>query len=130
MKENRKHPRVNISVPVTYECYNDDGELVEHRMGVVLDVSLGGILIESETIIDANYVKIVFINYNNEDFSIVCSVVHSRRTKTGRAKTGFCFHGGNRESYHFVGNLVRTYHYRKKGSPQKLKTWDSLASIT
>ena len=125
MKEKRKHPRISVSVPVTYECCDDDGEIVEQSMGVVLDVSHGGILIESETIIDANFVKIVFINYDNKEFSIIGSVVHSSKSMTGKAKTGLCFHGTNNEDYRFITNLIRTYHYRKKGSPQGLETWDS-----
>jgi hypothetical protein len=129
MKEKRKHPRISVSVPVTYECYDDDGELVEQRMGVALDVSQGGILIESDTIIEANFIKIVFIGYNNKVFSIIGSVVHSKTTKTGRSKTGVCFHGGNNEDYRFITNLIRTYHYRKKGSSQGLKTWVSSAVL-
>ena len=131
MKEKRKHPRISVSVPVTYECYNDDGDMVEQTMGVALNVSQGGILIESETIIDANFVKIEFINCDNEVISIIGSVVHSRKTKTGRGKTGFCFHGGNKESLSFVTNLIRTYHYRRPlDSPEGLKTWDSSIVIT
>ena len=129
MKEKRKHPRISVSVPVTYECYDDDGDMVEQRMGVALNVSRGGILIESDTIIDANYVKIVFISYDNNVFSVICSVVHSRLTKTGRAKTGLCFHGGNKEDYRFITNLIRTYHYRKKGSSEGPKNWDSSAAL-
>lgn len=113
MKEKREHPRISIRVPVNYECYDDDGELVEQKMGTALNVSQGGILIESETIIDANFVKVVFINCENKDTSIIGSVVHSRKTKTNRGKTGLCFHGGTKESLSFVNNLIRTYHYRQ-----------------
>ena len=115
MKEKRKHPRVSVSVPVSYECYNDDGEMMENSMGIILDVSMGGVLIESSAIIDANYIKIVFISYENKELSIVGSIVHSGKTDTGVVKTGICFHGGKNETYDFVTSLVRTYHYRKNG---------------
>ena len=118
MKNRRKYPRVNVRVLVAYDCYNDDGDIFEQKNGVILDVSLGGILIESDDIIDANYVKISFVNHEKKVMSIVGSVVHSRKIEDGRAKTGLCFHGSNSESVNIVTNLIRTYHYGKKFSPQ------------
>ena len=129
MKEKRKHPRVKAVVPISYECYDDDGEIVENRMGMVLDVSLGGILMESDAIIDANHVKIVFVNYNNKECSIIGSVVHSRGSKSGKTYTGICFHGGENESNSFVANLIRTYHYRKSRSSQSVNKRSFSASI-
>lgn len=114
MQNRRRYPRINVRTPVIYECYDDDGEIFEQRMGVALNVSQGGMLIESDRIIDANYIKIVFVSYDNEVLSIVGSVVYSRKTKNGKTKTGLCFHGNNSESLKFVTNLIRAYYYRKR----------------
>ena len=103
----------------SYDCYNDDGELFEQRLGAILDVSIGGMLIETDDIVAANYVKIVFVNHENKLLSIVGSVVHSRKTESGKAKTGLCFHGTNAENIKLVTNLIRTYHYRKRFSLQE-----------
>ena len=92
MIEKRKHPSIDISVVVSYDCYNNDGEIFEHGIGVALDVSMGGMLIETNNIIDANFIKVVFVNYDNRDIDIVGSVVHSRKSETGTTKTGICFH--------------------------------------
>ena len=114
MQNRRKYPRIDVSVPVSYDCYNDDDEIFEHGIGVALDVSQGGILIESDAIIDANFVKVVFINYDKKAMGIVGSVVHSRKSGNGKAKTGLCFHDDESECIGFVSNLIRTYHYSKQ----------------
>ena len=121
MKERRTQPRVNVIVPVTYASLYDDGKSSENRMGIVLDVSLNGILIESETIVDASYVKLSFVSYDNKKPRIVGYVANSRRNKDGRVNTGMSFYGKKDDIYFFVTNLVRTYHYRKKNPSQTLQ---------
>ena len=111
MKNRRKHSRVNVYVLISYDCYNDDGELFDQKLGVILDVSLGGMLIETDEIIEANYIKIVFVNHENKIMSIVGSVVHSRKAENGKVQTGICFHGSDTENTKIVSNLIRTYHY-------------------
>ena len=118
MQNQRKYPRINVYVPVSYDCYDDEGEIFERKIGVALDVSLGGILIESYDIVDANYVKVVFVNNDNKLLSIVGSVVHSTKIEKGKARTGFCFHGKDSESIEFITNLIRTYHQDKKFEPK------------
>jgi hypothetical protein len=118
MNNKRKYPRVNVYVLASYDCYNDDGEIFDQKLGVILDVSVGGLLIETDDIIEANYVKIVFVNHENKVLSIVGSVVHSRKNADGKAKTGLCFHGTDAENIKLVTNLIRTYHYGNKVSHQ------------
>jgi hypothetical protein len=121
MEERRKQPRVNVMLPVTYACFHDNGKSLENRIGIVLNVSLNGMLLGSETIIDAKYVKLVFVSYDNKKSRIVGYVVNSRRNENGRVNTGLSFHGEKAEISSFVANLVRTYHYRKKDPSQTLQ---------
>ena len=114
MIDKRKYPRINVSVLVSYDCYNDDGEVFEHGVGVVLDISQGGLLIETNHIIDANFVKVVFVNYDKKTMNTVGSVVHSRKCENGKTRTGICFHDSDNDNIRFVTNLIRTYHYSKK----------------
>jgi len=116
MNNKRKYPRVDIRVLASFDCYNEDGELFYQKLGVILDISLGGMLIETDDTIEANYVEIVFVNYENKLMSIVGSIVHSRKSENGRAKTGICFHGGDNENVKIATNLIRTNYYGKKNS--------------
>ena len=114
MNDKRKYPRVNIRVLASYDCYNEEEELIDQMHGIILDVSLGGMLIETDDILEANYVKIVFVNHEHKLMSVVGSIVHSRKAENGKAKTGLCFHGADSENTKLVTNLIRTHHYGKK----------------
>lgn len=116
MNEKRKYPRVNIHVLAYYDCYNDDEELFEQNLGVILDVSIGGLLIETKDIVEANYVKIVFVSHKNKVLSITGSVAYSKKTDIDKAKTGVCFHGTESENIKLVTNLIRTYHHARNCS--------------
>jgi c-di-GMP-binding flagellar brake protein YcgR len=121
----RKYPRVNIYILASFDCYDEDGEIFDQKLGVILDISLGGMLIETDDIVKANYVEIVFVNYEHKLMSIVGSIVHSRKSENGKAKTGICFHGGDSENVKIATNLIRTHHYgKKKSSPRQSKTID------
>ncbi len=90
-----------------------------------MDISLGGMLIETDDIIKANYVEIVFINYEHKLMSIIGSIVHSRKFENGKAKTGICFHGADSENAKIATNLIRTHYYGKKNrSLQQSKAKD------
>ena len=119
MNDKRKYPRINIRVLASFEFYNEDGELFDRKLGAILDISLGGMLIETDEIIKANYVEILFVNYKNKLMSIVGSIVHSRKSENGKAKTGLCFHGAESENIKIATNLIRTNYYGKKKSSSK-----------
>jgi len=114
MKDKRKHPRFNTRVLASLDCYDEDGELFDQKLGVILDISLGGMLIETDDIIKANYVEIVFVNHERKLMNIVGSIVHSRKSENGKAKTGLCFHGADTENVKIATSLIRAHYYGKK----------------
>lgn len=111
MQEKRKFKRVEVNVVSSYESYGDDEEEVEQGIGIIKDISLGGLLIESDIIIDANYIKVRFVNFDNTEKCIVASIVHSRKTEDGKVKTGVCFHSSIDKNKKFVADLIRTHYY-------------------
>jgi hypothetical protein len=125
MNDKRKHPRINIWVPASLECYDDNGELFNRKLGIILDISLGGMLIETDDVIEANYVEIIFVNHEHELMSIVGSIVHSKKCDNGKTKTGICFHGADSENVKIATNLIRTHYFgNKKSSLQQSTSTD------
>jgi hypothetical protein len=45
--ERRKHPRVKVYYPISYVCTDKNGSIVQQNIGVVLNNSQSGILIET-----------------------------------------------------------------------------------
>ena len=116
MKERRKYPRIPVSVSVSFDCYNNDDEIIDSNIGTILDVSEGGVLLESNSIIDANYIELVIVRFDNQLQSIVGSAVHSRKLDSGKVKTGICFHGSSQKNQCFTTAVIRTYFYNRKAS--------------
>ena len=116
IEEKRKYPRISVFVSVSYDCYDDDNEIIEQTIGTILDISEGGLLLESDTIVDANYVKLVIVGFDGNMYSIVGSAVHSRKLDSGKARTGICFHGSSKSNLKFLAAVIRTYFYSRKAS--------------
>jgi hypothetical protein len=111
----RKHPRLKIHVPVTYALLNGKMDLEPELIGIALDVSLGGILIESTNFVTNEYVVIGFVNIEKMDIKITCKMAYSQKTDGGFVHTGMSFQGTEAEKLEFVTNIIRTYFYREKG---------------
>ena len=114
LEEKRKYPRIQVFVSVSFDCYDDDNEIIEQNIGTILDISEGGLLLESDNIVDANYVKLVIIGFDNDMYSIVGSAVHSRKLDSGKSRTGICFHGSSKSNLKFLAAVIRTYFYFRK----------------
>jgi len=100
-RDQRKYPRISVNVPIFYECYDEECEIFEQKIGTALDISQGGMRIESDRITDANYIKIGFVNYQNENFEITGSIIWSRKQQDQKVHTGVCFHGSQKENIKF-----------------------------
>jgi hypothetical protein len=111
----RKYPRVSIRVPVNYTLLDIHGETESELIGVALDVSLGGLLLESLNFVGNEYVGIEFIDIDNRGTRIKCKMAYSRKTDTGIVHTGLSFQGSEAEKLDFVTKIMRAYFYREKG---------------
>ena len=61
-EELRKYPRVKIHYPITYSCLDSDGSVIEEMMGVVLDISQSGIIIESVRLVASEEVLLISVD--------------------------------------------------------------------
>lgn len=117
MSDNRrKYPRLSIHVPVNYALLDSRGKIESELIGVALDVSLGGLLLESTEFIEAEYVGISFIDTENKVAQIKCKMVYSRKEDSGMIHTGLMLQGEDLEKSDFVTKIIRCYFYRKKTS--------------
>jgi c-di-GMP-binding flagellar brake protein YcgR len=110
----RKYPRVSIHVPVNYALLDEKGDIVSELIGVALDVSLGGILLESIDFVATEYVTISFIDLENQVAQMKCKMAFSRKTDLGLVRTGLSFEGSEAEKSDFAAKMIRAYFYRRK----------------
>jgi hypothetical protein len=109
----RQYPRVSIHVPVNYTLLDGKGRIESECIGVVLDVSVGGLLLESFDFVWTEYVGIGFIDMDNRDAQIKCKMAYSRKTDLGVVHTGMTFQGAEAEKLAFVAKIIRANFYRK-----------------
>jgi hypothetical protein len=110
----RKYPRVGIRVPVSYTLLDNHGKKGSDFFGLALDVSLGGLLLESFDFIETEYVGICFIDIENMVAQIKCKMVYSRKEDSGMVHTGLMFQGQEIEKTDFVIRIIRANFYRQK----------------
>ena len=112
--ERREFPRIPIRVAVHYTQLDESGGIESELMGLALDVSLGGLLLESKDFISAENVSVHFVDIENTVRTIGCRMIYSRRVRDGGVHTGLRFQGSNEAKVDFVSHIIRAYFYRRK----------------
>jgi c-di-GMP-binding flagellar brake protein YcgR len=114
----RQYPRVRIHVPVTYALLEEQRKTGPEAIGIALDVSLGGLLLESFDFVATEYVGVSFIDIENQVVQIECKMVYSRKTDLGTDQglvhTGLSFQGTEVGKADFAAKIIRAYFYRRK----------------
>jgi c-di-GMP-binding flagellar brake protein YcgR len=123
-EEKREYPRVPISNIVSYVCIDKDGNELDQGMGKTVNISQGGILLETTRAIESDFVLLMTVDHNNKVLQTRGEVVHTRSVESAKYFTGVRF-DGDRETvirvvksfildYHKQKNQVQKYHIRKQ----------------
>ena len=111
--DRRKFPRVKVFNPVHYDCVDKDGNLLVQNMGLALDISQNGILLETAHKIESKNIYLLFVVVDNELIRITARVVFSVQKKDGKYKAGINFQGAPKENIQFAKKIVEAYHQQK-----------------
>jgi Tfp pilus assembly protein PilZ len=90
-KERREHSRIHSLNLLAYVCMNGRGETVRQGMARTLDVSEGGILMETHVPIDPQQTVSLTLGLKDELTDIKGKVVHFRTDGNGRFQSGIRF---------------------------------------
>jgi c-di-GMP-binding flagellar brake protein YcgR len=90
-EERRKHPRVNSLNLLAYVCMNENSEAVRQGMAKTLDVSEGGMLMETHVPIDPQYTVSLTLGLNDELADVKGKVVHFGTNGNGKYQSGIKF---------------------------------------
>jgi len=107
--EKRKHPRVNINNLVSYRCMDDIGNQTKEGRGKSVNISQGGILIETHDPFEWQDILLLFIDIEDESVSIKGKVIYSNAANFGKFRTGIQFLETNEKIVSFVIRLLDTY---------------------
>ena len=91
--DRRKFPRIKVCNPVSYDCVDRDGILMDQNMGIAMDISQNGILLETAQMIRSKFIYLIFVDLENNLIRIIGRVVFSVKNKNGTYKSGINFQG-------------------------------------
>jgi len=90
-KERRKHPRFKTNDPISYVCLDNDGNRIKEGKGTAVNVSKGGILIETKDSFNWQDILLLNIDLKDKSVSVKGRVVYSNTDDSGMAQTGIEF---------------------------------------
>jgi c-di-GMP-binding flagellar brake protein YcgR len=112
--ERRKHPRIKTDNLMSYVCLDNNGNELGQGIGTAVDVSQGGLLLESHSPIDANKILLAFVGVDNELIEINGDIAYCKETKIGMFQTGVRFFESNESIKKAIINMVKAYNIQKK----------------
>ena len=107
--EKRKYPRVHTNTPLSYVLKNDDDNRVKEGRGRAINISQGGILIETNTAFKWQDILQLSINVGGEFVTISGKVVYCNAVDSGIFHTGIEFFKINEKILSFVIGLLKSY---------------------
>ncbi len=89
--DKRLHPRIDALNLIAYDCMDENGQVVMHGMGRTLNISEGGILLETHVQIEQQYDALLSIGLENDLIDIKGKVIASKPGKVGKFESGIKF---------------------------------------
>lgn len=111
--ERRKHYRIKTQNLISHFSFDETGALHSQGIGRALDVSQGGILIETPLPIESDLLSLMAVDLEENLFEIKGRVMHSKKSSTGMYLSGIAFVGSGWQVANFVVKIVKGYNYRK-----------------
>jgi c-di-GMP-binding flagellar brake protein YcgR len=116
-KQKRRHDRIGSLNLLNYVCLDENNEEVNQGMGRTLNVSQGGILLETHISIDKRHIISISIGLEDETVDIEGKVVYHRNSKEGKFESGIEFKGINEKSLKILNQYIIAFKgLQKKGS--------------
>lgn len=106
----RRHSRVDSLNLLSYSCTDDTGQVVIQGMGRTLNVSQGGILLETHVQIDSSYTILLTIGLQEELIDINGQVVRSIPGKDDNYESGIKFHEMDEAALQLLNKYIKAFH--------------------
>ena len=111
--ERRKYPRVKIYYPISYVCIDEKDCVVQQNMGVVLNISQSGILIETADSVFSKYISLTSVDLNGNVIEVKGKIAYCKKNKSTKYRVGISFEGTHAQNIRFVKALTKSYYYNK-----------------
>lgn len=107
--ERRKHPRTKVDNTVSYICIDDSENKIADGMGRAIDISEGGILIETHNPIETQDILLPSLDVKDDSISIKGRVLYYITYDFEKFHAGIQFFETKEKIISFTTNLIKAY---------------------
>ncbi len=110
--ERRRYQRVKTQNLISYFSFNETGEMISHGLGIAMDVSKGGVLLETTEYIKPGLIVLAATDRQKNLIEVKGKIAYSKKTSSGTFFTGIEFAGVNARVTHFITKLIKEYSWQ------------------
>lgn len=114
IKERRHHQRINALNLISYSCNNESDQIVAQGMGRTLNISEGGILLETHVSMDPKNSVLLAIGLEDELVNIKAKVVYSKGGKHDKFEAGIEFLETDDTTIEILRKYIQAFSTRNK----------------
>jgi len=110
--DRRKHKRVRTQNLISYFSFAQTGKMISQGMGVAMDISKGGMLLETPDSIKPGLIVLAATDREKNLFEVRGKLAYSQKTSIGTYLSGIEFIGVNERVLKFITKLIQEYNYQ------------------
>ena len=114
--ERRNHPRFESLNLLSYVCLDENNRALDQGMGRTLNVSKGGILLDTHNSIDPEHIIVLSIGLKDDMVDIKGKIIHSRTDEDGKVKSGIQFIEMDKKSLLTLEGYITEFEKQNDGS--------------
>ena len=111
--EPRRYARVKTQNLISYLSYDKDDNLISQGMGIAMDISKGGILLETPIPMKPGMVVLSATDQDKNLMELRGNLIHSTQSKTGTYFSGIEFIAVDGRIRDFITRLIKEYNFRR-----------------
>jgi hypothetical protein len=113
MIDRRRFPRTKTQNLIAHVSVDKDGKMLSQGMGEALDISQGGILLETPYPIEVGEISLMAVDKDTNLLEIKAELVYCKKAVLGKYQSGIEFHDEEQQVLKFVKSLIKEYSHRK-----------------
>ncbi len=113
-EQKRKHDRIGSLNLLNYICLDENNEEVVQGMGRTLNVSQGGILLETHVAIDESHIISLGIGLEDDMVAIKGKIIYCRENKNRKFESGIEFLDINETSLRILNRYIIAFRELQK----------------
>ena len=114
MGDRRKTPRIKTRNLIAHLSYDDNGMKISQGLGRALDISKGGMLLETPDPIPEARLSLMAVDKDNILIEIEAELAYCEKSAPELYQSGIRFIGSEKQVISYVTRLIKEYNFRKK----------------